>query len=81
MNSVLWQMMDHRFTKAHASGYLDGELDQSGRERIERHTSVCPQCWALLASLRRVVEELSRLSPAPRAGLADGVLDRLHRCS
>ena len=81
MNSVLWQMIDHRFTKAHASGYLDGELDRPGRERIERHTSVCPQCRALLASLRRMLAELSRLTPGPRASVADGVLDRLHRCS
>ena len=81
MISVLWQMLDHRFTKAHASGYLDGELDEAGRERIERHTSVCPQCRALLVSLRRMLAELSRLTPGPRAGVADGVLDRLHRCS
>lgn len=79
MNPVLWQMIDHRFTKAQASSYLDGELDQPGRERIERHTSVCPQCRALLASLRRMIEELPRLSPAPKRGVADGVLERLRR--
>lgn len=78
---MLWRTIDHRFTKAHASGYLDGELDQPGQQRIERHTSVCPQCRALLASLRRMIEELSRLSPASCARIADGVLDRLHRCS
>ena len=78
---MLGQMLDHRFTKSHASGYIDGELDRPERERIERHTSVCPQCRALLASLRRMIEELPRLSRAPRAGVADGVLDRLHRCS
>ena len=81
VNSVLGQMLDHRFTKAHASVYLDGELDQRGRERIERHASVCPKCRALLASLRRMLTGLSRLTPGPRASVTDGVLDRLHRCS
>lgn len=79
MNPVLWQMIDHRFTKSHASGYLDGELDRPGRERIERHTSVCPHCRALLASLRRMIEELSGLTPAPGASVADGVLERVRR--
>lgn len=81
MNPVLGQMLDHRFTKAHASEYLDGELGQPERARIERHTSVCPQCRALLASLRRMIDELSRLTPAPRASASEGVLDRLHRCA
>lgn len=70
-------MMDHRFTKVHASEYLDGELGRSGRERIERHASVCPGCRALLASLRRVLTELPRLASAPRASIAERVLDRL----
>ena len=77
MKPVLWQAMDHRFTKARASGYLDGDLDQRDRDRIDRHTSVCPQCRALLASLRRVIEELSGLSSAPRARVAEGILERL----
>ena len=77
MTGVLWQMIDHRFTKGHASEYLDGEISRFGRERIERHASVCPQCRALLASLRRVVEELPKLSRRSREGVAEGVLQRL----
>lgn len=79
MNPVLWRMIDHRFTKIHASGYLDGDLDQLGRERIARHTSVCPQCRALLSSLRRMIEELSGLTSTPGASVADGVVERLRR--
>jgi anti-sigma factor RsiW len=76
---VLWRGRDHRFTKARASEYLDGDLDARSRARVERHASVCPQCRALLASLRRVVAELPRLSATARGSVADGVLERLRR--
>lgn len=58
MNGVLRQMVDHRFTKAHASEYLDGELSQDERDRVDRHISICPKCRTLLASLRRMIETL-----------------------
>ncbi len=74
---MLWEMIDHRFTKGHASEYLDGELDRVGRARIERHTSVCPQCRALLSSLRRILAELPGLSSASRVSVADRVVQRL----
>ncbi len=77
MISMLWQMIDHRYTKGHASEYLDGELDSGGRERIERHTSVCPQCRALLSSLRRLITELPGLSSPAPARVADRALERL----
>jgi anti-sigma factor RsiW len=79
VTSVLWQMVDHRFTKAHASEYLDGELSEAGRRRVERHSSVCPRCQALLASLRGMIDTLSELSTPGRARVADGVLERLRR--
>jgi len=70
-------MVDHRFTKAHASEYLDGELSEPRRRRVERHSSVCPQCRALLAALGRVLEALPSLARRPGPGVADGVLERL----
>jgi anti-sigma factor RsiW len=79
VTGVLWQMVDHRFTKAHASEYLDGELSPAGRERVERHTSVCPQCRALLASLRRMLDALPGLVAEPRPSVAEGVRERLRR--
>jgi predicted anti-sigma-YlaC factor YlaD len=75
----LWQAADHRFTQAHASEYLGGELEQAGRQRIERHTSVCRKCRSLLTSLGRIIDELARLSQVPRESVAAGVLDRLRR--
>ncbi len=77
--TVLRRSIDHHFTAAHASEYLDGQLPYAGRRRIERHTSVCPQCRALLASLRRMIEILPGLAPPPSRGVADGVLERLRR--
>ena len=77
MNSVLQQMADHRFAKAHVSEYLDGELAEAERERVERHASDCPKCHALLASLRRMIRTLPGLAVQPRSGVADGVLERL----
>lgn len=77
MNPVLWQALDHRFTRAHASEYLDGELPEAGRRRVERHTSVCPKCRTLLASLRRMIETLPALATTPPATVTDGVLERL----
>ncbi|MDP9384898.1 MAG: zf-HC2 domain-containing protein [Actinomycetota bacterium] len=76
---MLWQMVDHRFTRAHASEYLDGELPQAEHERVERHASVCPKCRALLASLRRMIETLPGLAAQPLPSVADGVLERLRR--
>ncbi|MDP8908117.1 MAG: zf-HC2 domain-containing protein [Chloroflexota bacterium] len=79
MRPVLWQAADHRFTQAHASEYVDGQLEHAGRQRIERHTSVCPTCRSLLAALRRLIEELASLSPVPRESVADSVLEHLRR--
>ena len=74
---MLRQLLDHRFTKSHASRYLDGELPETGRRRVERHTSVCPRCRALLASLRQMIETLPSLAAPPRRSVADGVLERV----
>ena len=79
MNRVLWRMADHRFTKAHASEFLDGRLGHAERERVAHHASICPKCHALIASLRRVIETLPGLAAHPRPSVADGVLERLRR--
>ena len=79
MTRVLRTMVDHRFTSAHVSEYLNGELTQDDRDRVERHASVCPKCHALLASLRRMVATLPGLAGRPGPSVADGVLERLRR--
>lgn len=73
---------DHRFTVAHASDYLDGDLDEAGRARVEHHARFCPKCHELLASLKRTIRALRELRAADddvagEADIADGVIARL----
>jgi anti-sigma factor RsiW len=70
-------MLDHRFTRGHASGYVDGELTVDERRRVEHHASVCPKCRELLASLRRTVIALRRLPSARGGNVAERVVERL----
>ncbi|MCA1700318.1 MAG: zf-HC2 domain-containing protein [Actinobacteria bacterium] len=71
-------MADHLWAQRRLSDYLDGELGTVQARRVERHVHRCPRCRQFLATLRRTVEGLSRLSPEPApAGLADGVVERL----
>ncbi len=70
-------MREHRWSHAHLSEYLDAALSDDERRRFESHTSICPQCTRVLATLRRTLERLRTLSPAAPAGLADGVVERL----
>ena len=72
-------LLDHRFTAAHVSEYLDGELSAAGRQRIERHAAVCPKCHELIAKLRRTLAALAGLGAPQRQGLADRAIERLRR--
>ena len=63
------------------SAYLDAELGDAARARMERHTAECPNCRGVLGSLNRMLGLLHRL-PAPAAELgtpdvAAAVLRRL----
>ncbi|MGD9736709.1 MAG: anti-sigma factor [Solirubrobacterales bacterium] len=72
-------MREHRWTGAHLSDYLDRELPESDRHRLEAHTGLCPECGRMLATLRRTLEGLrglSRESPPP-SDLTDSVIERL----
>jgi anti-sigma factor RsiW len=70
-------MREHRWTHAHLSEYLDGDLPGEGIERLEAHASICPHCRRVLATLRRTIEGLGRLRAEPEPGVADGVIGRL----
>jgi anti-sigma factor RsiW len=70
-------MREHHWTHAHLSDYLDDELSPRERERVEEHVGVCPHCTRVLRTLRRTLEGLMGLSPEARAGVADGVIQRL----
>ncbi|MGD9735974.1 MAG: anti-sigma factor [Solirubrobacterales bacterium] len=73
---------DHRFTRKHASSYLDGELDATSRRRVEGHAHLCPSCMRFLNGLRRTVTALQGLTKNERtkdehSSITAGVLSRL----
>ncbi len=71
---------DHRLAVAHASDYIDDDLDPADRERIAAHAEICPPCNRLLASLRRTVTGLRSLGgerDGTPGGVADSVIARL----
>jgi anti-sigma factor RsiW len=74
--------LDHRWAPAHMSAYLDGELADRARARLERHASECAECRGVLGSLRRMLGLLHRLPPERlgRGGqdIAAAVRARLH---
>jgi anti-sigma factor RsiW len=70
-------MREHRWTHAHLSEYLDRELPDEERDRVEEHVGICPHCRRVLATLRRTLERLSDLSGEPQPRVAEGVIDRL----
>jgi anti-sigma factor RsiW len=56
------------------SDYLDGQLDDRDRARLEAHLSGCPHCSEYLAQLRVTVDALGRAQPD---ALSDEALDEL----
>jgi anti-sigma factor RsiW len=77
----LWERMrymrEHRWTHAHLSAYLDRELADDERARVEDHVGICPHCQRVLATLRRTLERLRDLHAGARPDVAEGVIDRL----
>ncbi len=59
--------LDHRWAPDRMSAYLDQELTERGRQRMERHVGECPDCHRLLAGLDLIVDALHVL-PAPQDG-------------
>jgi predicted anti-sigma-YlaC factor YlaD len=56
--------LDHRFTRRRLSDELDAELEARAGARVRRHTEQCPECRALLASLRRLLAVLEDAAAA-----------------
>lgn len=70
---------EHRWARARISAYLDGELSEGDRERLEEHAAGCAECGSDLAALRHALRELRRLGEERQApaGLVDAVVGRL----
>jgi anti-sigma factor RsiW len=75
-------LRDHRWAPGRISAYLDGELASPSQARLERHADECPECRAVLDSLRRMLGLLAALPatrPKPAAlEIAAAVRARLH---
>lgn len=55
------------------SAYLDGELDQTACDAIERHCRTCTRCLAVVEGLRETVGLCRQAASVP---LPDAVLER-----
>ena len=55
------------------SAYLDGDLDRTACDAIERHSAACPRCAALVDGLRKTV---GLCRQAGRVDLPDPVRER-----
>ena len=52
--------------------YLEGQLDERDRARLEEHLAACPHCSEYLAQLRVTIDALGRAEPD---ALSDEALD------
>src|SRR5690606_770393 len=60
------------------SAYLDGELDEAERRRLEAHLADCDECRPILADLREIVARAAALEATPPArDLWPGIRERL----
>jgi anti-sigma factor RsiW len=56
------------------TAYLDGELSQRDRDRLEGHLAECPHCSEYLAQLRATIDALGH---AHVDELSDNAVDEL----
>lgn len=57
------------------SAYLDGELDMTACDHIERHCRSCPRCATLVKGLRETIGLCRQAASIP---LPDAVRQRAH---
>lgn len=70
--------MDCRDAHPLLAAYLDGELDERRRARVEAHLDTCAACAARLADYRHLGREIRALPRvAPSIELRDGVLSQV----
>ncbi|MCC6174671.1 MAG: zf-HC2 domain-containing protein [Chloroflexi bacterium] len=58
--------MTHETVQASLSDYLDGQLGDLERQRVERHLAACRVCDAVYRTLKATVDAVHSL-PAPAA--------------
>ena len=66
MTSVLHRARfrrDHRWAPGHMSAYVEGDLSERARERLQRHVRECPECQRVLLGLQRMLGRLRAAAP------------------
>ncbi|HEY3189349.1 MAG TPA: zf-HC2 domain-containing protein [Solirubrobacteraceae bacterium] len=53
--------LEHRWTQRHLSDYIDRDLNERARRRLEAHAAECDDCRRTLGTLSTLVRMLRRL--------------------
>ena len=69
---------DHRWAKGRLSDYLEEDLSERQKQRLEGHEGICPQCQHAIRTLKRLLKALPRLREREERGEAS-VADRTTR--
>jgi predicted anti-sigma-YlaC factor YlaD len=79
MNDSRWRTDDPRCIEfvSLVTAYLDGEVDQEQRRRIDNHLDGCQGCRAALHQFRTVIRLAGRLTAADVAEVDPLIRDRL----
>ncbi|MFO7573270.1 MAG: zf-HC2 domain-containing protein [Gaiellaceae bacterium] len=84
MRSLLGKLMkpdprECEETRALMSDYVDGDLDDELRRRVERHVRFCPRCHAVLGNLRETLARLRGLGDDRPGDEEEAVAARVSR--
>lgn len=67
-------LRDHRWSPDRMSDYLENDLSQAERSRIEHHTEECPECAQVLETLETLIVELQGVRGAAGVSVAESIL-------
>lgn len=66
---------DHRWAQRHLSHYVEGDLPDTRRRRLDRHVADCPDCARGVRAMLALVRGFAALRGRP-ATMPAGVLER-----
>lgn len=61
------------------SAYLEGDLTERARHRLQRHVRECAECQRVLSSLQRMLDRLRSVSATSPAGEAPDITAAVRR--
>lgn len=72
-------MSQHRWTRRNLSAYVDDDVSRRQRQRLEGHTSRCPECRRMMRTMVAVVRALRELPAPPSSDVGEAVVRRLRK--